>query len=231
MSEPHSGVTSFVFLGAELSELTHILRSAFSHPWVASYQIGFGPPLIGASEGLRARLKYARSGMDKLRTYLEFCFYDDALRAKLASAQLRLLTRRHGPIEAEAVRRASAEVLDLSLRLHHPDRAPDAVREDMTACGVSPDNVPADGPPDAQAGRFWVHLADPRGERLLHADLVCQAVEDPASALALELQVPIAMRALVRHWCQALARDSGLLTIDLGAPTSVARVLRDGRRS
>lgn len=231
MTEPRAGVTSFVFLGTKLPDLTSILRNALTHSWVASYQVGFGPPLIGCCEPLRTRLKYARSAMDKLRAYLEVCYFDEARRTELAAAQLRLLTRRHGPIEAEAVRRASAAVLDLSLRLHHPERAPESVRADMLDSGAQADAVEPELPPDEQAGRFWVHLSDPRGDRLLHADTIASAVEDPQTALALELQVPIRMRPLFRTWCQALARDCGLVTIDLGAPTPVARVQRDGRRS
>lgn len=226
-----SGVACFVFLGEELSDMTRILTRAFTHPWVASYQIGFGPPLVGSSPTLSTRLKYARSALDKLRAYLELCVFDEARCAQLASMQRRLLTRRLGPVEAEAVRRSSRDVLDLTLRLHHPERAPPDVATDMSACGVVAEDLPRDAPPDSQAARFWVHLDDPRSSRLLHDAEVARAVDDPDRALALELWVPAGLRGLFRIWGQALARDAELLVLDVGAPRSVARVSRDGRRS
>lgn len=231
MSGGNSRFACFVFLGARLPVLHRVLARAFEHDWVASYQIGFGPPLVRSSDALVTRLGYAETAIDKLRAYLETCVYDDVERRRLASLHRAALTRRRGPLEAEEVRRASADVLDLSLRLHHPLRAPPGVAEDMRSSGVVEDEVPADLPPDAQAARFWVHLDDPRNTRLLFDEEVARAVEDPERALALELWVPVALRGLFRIWTQALARDAELIALDIGAPRSVARVSRDGHRS
>lgn len=224
------GVACFVFLGPRLPVLHRVLHKAFEHPWVASYQVGFGPPLVKANEALRTRLEYADGALDKLRAYLETCVYDDAERARLASLHRKQLTRRRGPLEAEEVRRASANVLDLSLRLHMPDRAPPKVQADMQSCGVRADELP-ELDLDAQASRFWVHLDDPRNERLLFDAQVARSVDAPECALALELWVPAGLRGLYRIWTHALARDAELTILDIGAPRSVARVSRDGLRS
>lgn len=226
-----AGVGCFVFLGPRLEVMHRLLAKAFEHPWVASYQIGFGPPLVRANGALRTRLEYADSALDKLRAYLETCVYDAAERTRLAALHRKQLTRRRGPLEAEELRLASADVLDLSLRLHLPDRAPPSVQADMQSSGVRAEELPSELPPDAQASRFWVHLDDPRNGRLLFDEQVAAAVDEPERALALELWVPIGLLGLYRIWTHALARDAELTVLDLGAPRSVARVLRDGQRS
>ncbi len=230
MTESPTGVTSFVFVGADLRDLTQILTDALSHSWVASYQVGFGPPLIGSCDALALRLKSANSALEKLNAYLSACVYDGSMCGLLAKKQARLLTRRYGPIEAEQVRRASAQVFDLQVRLHRPEQAPFQVQQDMQASGISLGDLPP-APPNTETARFWLHLSDPRGTRLMHNETVAAAVEAPDFAVAIELQVPVNLRALYRGWSAALARDQSVVSIDLGEPTSVARVLRDGRRS
>lgn len=231
MTEPRIGVTSFVFVGTDFKDLTKILSDALGHTWVASYQVGFGPPLVGSGGALALRLKSARSALDKLSAYLDCCVYDAPMCDQLAKKQVRLLTRRHGPIEAEQVRRASAQVIDLQVRLHRPEQAPYKVQQDMQSSGISLGALPNQGPPDAESARFWLHLRDPRGTRLMHNEIVAAAVDEPDLGVAIELQAPVNLRDLYRGWSVALARDSSILSVELGEPTSAARVLRDGRRS
>ena len=224
-------VSSFVFLAPRLDELGHVLARAFAHRWVASYQVGFGPPLIRSSPRLAARLTGARTAIEKLQAYLEVCVYDDEERARLATLQRRLAVRRHGPIEAEALQASSADVLDLSLRLHDITRAAPDVRAAMEAECLDPSVVPADAAPESLASRFWVHLADPRSTRLLHIDAVRARVQDPARALAVELRVPAGLRPIYAAWARVLERDAALSVVDVGEPAAVARVTRDGARS
>ena len=234
MSEPTGPRASaaLAFVGDDLTQLGAVLRAAFTHPWVASYQIGFGPPLVRANPALVAALDAPRAlaALDKLDAYLTHCVYPEAERTRLTRRHTAQLVRRHGPLEAEAVRAASTDVLDLSLRLRDPLRAPPDVRRDMEALGVTEGAVPADLAPDEQAARFWVTLGDPRNTRLLHVPAVAARARDPDVALALELRLPAALWALYCAWARALSRDAGLTVLELGAPTSVARVSRDGRR-
>jgi hypothetical protein len=223
-------VAAFVFLAPRLEGLGDLLRGAFTHRWVASYQVGFGPPLVKSSPRLAQRLQGARTALDKLEAYLECCVYDEAERVRLATLHRRLTVRRLGPLEAEGLLAASADVLDLSLRLHDLTRAGPEVRAAMEAEGLRPDMFPSDAAPESLAGRFWVHLSDPRNARLLHIDAIRARVEDPETALALELRVPVALGPIYKEWARVLSRDVGLEVVDLGEPPAVARVSRDGAR-
>ncbi|MCA9554694.1 MAG: hypothetical protein KC933_31985 [Myxococcales bacterium] len=224
-------VASFIFLAPRLHDMGSVLGKAFTHPWVASYQVGFGPPLVKASDRLIDRLRGARTALEKLEAYLECCVYADDERARLASLHRRLTTRRLGPVEAEILQAASADVLDLSLRLHDLTRVRPEVRTEMELEGLTADLFPSDAAPESLAGRFWVHLADPRNTRLLHIDQVRSAVEDPEQALALELRVPAGLRPIYAAWARVLKRDAALEVVDLGEPPALARVSRDGTRT
>jgi hypothetical protein len=55
-------------------------------------------------------------------------------------------------------------------------------------------------------------------------------VSDDARAAALELRVELALRWVWQRWLVDLeARAPRVMVVDLGEPTSHARVLRDGR--
>jgi hypothetical protein len=222
---------SFVLLAPRLGSLRALLAAAFTHPWVASYQVGFGPPLIRSSERLAARLERARSALDKLEAYLEVCVLDEAERQRLAAAHRRLLVRLRGPLEAEEVDAASAGVFDLSLRLHHPGQAREDVRAAMLAAGVDDARLARGLSPDDLSGRFQLRLLDPTGDRLLHADAVRAETARTGDALALELRVGVAAYALWQAWGRDLAARSGFGVVDLGEPAPLARVRRDGGRS
>lgn len=227
---PASSNVSFVFLADQLHHLPVLLRAAFQHPWIASFQVGFGPPLVKSSPALVGRLAGVTRALDKLDAYLDVCVLESDERERLATLHRRILVRRHGPLEAEAVNRASADVLDLSLRLRAPDDGSPEVQASMSAEGVDPAWVPAGLPPDALSGRFIVHLSDPRNERLLYTDAV-RAVCDPQTALAVDLRVPARMRKLWAVWTKKLAKETGYRVVDLGQPPAHARVLRDGQRT
>jgi hypothetical protein len=221
---------SFVLVAKGLGELPRSLRGAFIHPWVASYQIGFGPPLFKATPRLAERLKTSGSVLEKLDLYLEHCMLDPEERVRLAGLQRRLAIRRFGPLEAETLDRMDAEALDLELRLHVPARAPEAVQEDMKAQGMAMDKVPEDGPPEPLSGRFVVHLADPANQRLLHV----QAVEDLGGgdgALALELRVPGVYFKYWKKFVGALAEKLSIRWVMLADPVPHARMLRNGQRN
>lgn len=216
-----SGVTSFVLLSpGPRPQLAALLKSAFSDPWVGSYQIGFGPPVIKSSSTLTDRLKGVLPALEKLEIYLDVCLAEEE-RRRLAKLHRALVVRRLGPVEAEAVDEASADVFDLSLRLHTPLRATEPVRASMLAAGVALDWVDEGLAPDSLSGRFYVHLDDPDGERLLSIPEVAQT----ASKLAVELRVPIVVRRLFLAWLERRRRDLGAEFVDLGAPASHARVL------
>lgn len=213
-----------------------VLRAAFEHPWIGSYQIGFGPPLVRSSDHLIHRLAETRSAIDKLETYLHVCVLDREECTRLAAIHRRLLVRRHGPIEAEELDAASTEALDLSLRLHVPTDAPTNARVEMLASGVRFDAPPPGTVPELLTGRFLVRLSDPRNERLLHrqdvASLGTRAGFDVSeSALVLELRVPIASADFWEVWVQNFSRKAPAYGIRLGELSSHARTTRDGAHS
>ncbi|MCK6548307.1 hypothetical protein L6R52_20840 [Myxococcota bacterium] len=224
-----AGLVSFVLLGERLADIHRICSAAFVHPWVASYQIGFGPPLVRSSEPLIARLKSAKSAIEKLGIYLDVCVLDEAERKRLAGEFRRLMVRRLGPVDAEALDDASADVLDLSVRLHDPGAAPPAVLAAMRDADVPEQIIATRSAPDALSGRFFVRLGDPRGTRLLDHDAVKSRVADPERALALELRAPVAVRALFSAWAANLVKRGvvgGIVELDELVPH--ARVGVDG---
>lgn len=226
-----AGHRSFVVVAPRLRALTSVLVSAFTHPWVASYQVGFGPPLIRSSDRLLARLKGLPSALEKLAAYLDVCFFDPRERARLASMHRRLLVRRNGPVEAEALAAASAQVIDLSFRLHRVLQAPDAIRREMERAGVQPHWVDAGLAPEDHSARFLIHLFDPCNERLLHADEVARVARGYSEPLAVELRVPVVLSELWWVFFVDYARRSSFRVVDLKEPGSLARVTRDGTRS
>ena len=211
--------------------LPRILRAAFVHPWVASYQVGFGPPLVRATDRLTERVREARTAMEKLDAYLEHCILDAEECARLATLQRRLLVRRRGPVEAEELDAASADALDLSLRLHAPATAPRKAKETMAKAGIPLDLVPPNTAPDQLTGRFLVRLSDPRNGRLLHIPAVADAAEgDLDHALALELRASVAYRELWSTFLEVLSLVAPFRPVPVGAPAAHARVLRNGER-
>ena len=203
------------------------LSTAFKHPWVISYQVGFGPPLVRANDRLITAIREARSALDKLQAYLDHCYLDDQQRQRLAMHHRRLLVRRLGPVEAEAVRTASRDVLDLTVQLYPPLSAPEAVRSDMRSLGALK-GVGRDDPPEHRTGRFWIHLADPRNERLMEVDVVRSQVRDPDHQAVLALTVPSSGADLFDGWLRAWAPGEGWSVVKLEGPVSVARAYRDG---
>lgn len=201
MKRAHEPTFTFAIVEPELRGLIHLFRGAFTHPWTASYQIGFGPPLVKSSERLSRRLVGVFGGLDKLDHYLTVCFFDSEERSRLAAVHRRLLVRRHGPVEAEAIDRAAVDVLDLSLRLHTHEGAPAEVRADWDRRGerLAPDRAA----PETLSGRFVLRLHDPRNLRMLEHRAVKPHVRSPDD-VAVELRVHTDhldyWRAFLREW-------------------------------
>ena len=202
------------------------LTTAFTHPWVASYQIGFGPPLVRANDRLIAAVAKSASAIEKLDAYLTCCYLDDDQRRRLAGLHRRLLVRRHGPLEAEAIRAASRDVLDLTVQLHAPAVAPPVIAESMEAAVPSASERTV--PPEHRVGRFWVHLADPRNERMIAVDAVAAHVSDPEDQAVLPLTTTPHFADLYEAWLDDWAKSAGYPVVKLEGPVSAARAYRDG---
>jgi hypothetical protein len=211
-----------------LAALQPTLARLFTHPWIASYMIGFGPPLIKSSEKIIARAREAKSALEKLAAYVDVCLLDEKERARLVALHRKLMVKSRGPLEAEQLDEASAEVIDLSIRLHHPALAPPQVAQEMRARGVAFDVVPMKSPPDALSARVLVRLADPRGSRLIDTEAVRAIVDDPEAALAIELRVPPPVRGFYARWLQEM---NDVAFVHFSDPAAHARVIRDGERS
>jgi hypothetical protein len=212
-----------------LYSLSGTLKRMFEHPWVASYMIGFGPPLIRSSDRITARVKIARSALEKLEAYVEVCLLDEEERKRLTALHRKLMTRSRGPLEAEQLDEASAEVIDLSIRLHHPALAPPQVSQAMRMRGINFDVVPMKSPPDALSARIMVRLADPRGTRMIDTAQVRDLIDEPAKALAIELRVPPNVRGFYATWLDQLGE--GLAFVHFSDPVARARVTRDGEKA
>ena len=204
-----------------------VLSTAFTHPWVSSYQIGFGPPLVRAHDRLIAAVARANSALQKLEAYLEHCYLDDGQRRRLAQLHRRLLVRRHGPLEAELIRAATPDVLDLTVQLYAPGAAPGVARADMRAMDALPGIGPED-PPQNRTGRFWIHLADPCNLRLMEVDAVKRTLTDSDTQAVLALTVPPPGAALFERWLKVWTPTVDCAFARLEGPVSVARAYRDG---
>jgi hypothetical protein len=223
--------SAFAILSERRRALPDMLERAFGHRWVASYQVGFGPPLVRSSDRIIDRVKESRSALEKLRAYFEVCILDEPERQRLAALHRKLLVRQHGPIEAEILDAASSAALDLTLRLHIPTVAPPAVAESMKEAGVDFAAIPAETPPEIMSARFLVRLHDPYNSRLLHRSDIEEQVGDAESAVALEMRVPVALRPLYAAWLAKLTEGSEYGFVDLVAPVSHARISRNGERA
>jgi hypothetical protein len=222
---------SIAIVSPSYARFAHVLRAMFEHPWVSTYQIGFGPPLVRANPKLVEAVKNARSALEKLEAYVEHCLLDRKEQARLALLHRQLLVRRFGPIEAEEAALRNSEVLDLSLSLHAPKGAPSKIAEDMISYGVGASFASADEP-DLFRGRFLVRLDDPRNERLLDVPIIAAKVPrilpDSGEPMALELRVHPTAAKLWRAWCTAISGLEGLVAVDIGDPAALARVKRQG---
>lgn len=183
--------------------LPRLLRAVFSHPWVASYQIGFGPPLLRATPRLTERAKAAPSALDKLDVYLDYLLTDDADRRRMADRVRLIALNRAGRLDAELLDRANDEALDLSVRLHAPAQAPPAVKRAMLESGVSAAPEPPDEAPEALTARITVRLAD-----LGNQGLLAWAAAG-AAGWGLELWAPPPASALFRAYLADVAKGLG----------------------
>ncbi len=220
---------SFVMVAESPMRMPGVLRAAFEHPWVASYQIGFGPPLVRATPELTERVRGARSVLEKLDVYLEICLLDPEQRSRLASAHQRLITRARGPVEAEELDAASTDALDLSLRLSVPSTAPPKAQPSLQAARVDPEIIPRDAAPECLSGRFYVRLSDPFGQRLLEVPEVGALADRRfTDALAIELRADPTYGWYWEMWLEDLANHVPIAWTSLGDPVSRARRSQDG---
>lgn len=216
---------TFTLFAPSLAGLPELLRSCFVHPWVASYQVGFGPPLVGSSDRLREAARVANGALEKLDAYFRCCILPDDERRRLASLHRRLVVRRLGPVEAETLDQTYGDALDLRLRLRRPDEPPPGWALEAWRARWPHTLDPA---LDLE-GRFLVRLDDPRGERLLHHQTVAAAAAAQRADAALELRVAAVASALWSTWLEAWSEDSGYGFIELGRPLPHARQVEDGR--
>ena len=204
--------------------LPRILAAAFSHPWVESYQIGFGPPLVRATTRLTEETRACKSALDKLDVYLKHCIMDAAECKRLAELQRRLLVRRMGPVEAESLIEASKNALDLRIRLKSPITARDEFRQSVLAMNVDVEALRS-ASMDAFAGHFLIRLDDPSNSRLL----TLPEIGDPEASLALELRTPVECRNYWSAFLEALSFVAPFKPVSIGEPRAWAKVLRNGR--
>jgi hypothetical protein len=211
--------TVFALIGDRPEVLPKVLRAAFSHKWVSTYQIGFGPPLLKSNERVRAALQGVTRALDKLDAYLVHCILDAVECRRLAELHRQLVTRRLGPVEAETVALASSDALQLELRVNQPGRPSIPVTET---------------PPEALSARFLIRLSDPLNSRLLDVAAAAEAAKGLNDPWALELRAPASFRALYAMWIdelkESLESTTPVRTVDLGAPSAHARVIRNGER-
>lgn len=217
----------FALVAPRLEDYAPVLRAAFSHPWVASYGVGFGPPLVRANARLVDALKDARSALDKLEAYLRHCIVDDLEQVRLAGHHRAIVVRHHGPLEAEEVALRSSDALDLSLRLHRPAEAPAMAQDQMLARGLE---APEDADPEVLTGRFLIRLDDPKNERLLSRPDIASQLNGHGEA-AIELRVHPAARAMWKAFIDVLETPVPLGKLEVGEPTPRAYVVRDGQRA
>ena len=185
-------------IGGAHAELGARLTAALRHPWIATYAVGFGPPLIGANPALRERLATATGALSKLEAYADTCLVPQKERVRLAWIhRLRLRT----DDRREASRR-STEALDLTLRLHHPSTAPARVAPELAAAGRE---FPA---PELLDARLLVRLDDPLGASL------GARLDVPEEVLVLELVVDLAAAEVWRAWGDRLPGTRAILTAD-----------------
>lgn len=199
-------------------QLPAVLEAIFSDPWIGSYQIGFGPPLVSAHATLRQEVRQARDARAKLQVYLRRCIMNGEERRRLAALHRRLLVRRQGPVEAEALDRAASEAIDLRLRLRMPDRPPPDVSAESWMALPWPDD------PIAAEARILLRLDDPFGTRWSPSG-------QDGDGLWVELRVAADAQPLWAEWARHWSRHTGYAVDPRREPTSHARRIEDGRPS
>lgn len=142
--------------------LARRITGAMRHPWVASYAVGFGPPLTRIHPRVDEAVRASKSAFEKLERYAQLALADLDLQLELARRQAALEVRLHG--SSTGASEGSYRALDLELRLHHPDTAPPAVAEAMRAAGLAA--IPAES--ERRESRLLVRLDDPFGAVLAH---------------------------------------------------------------
>ena len=213
----------------DMRALPRIFRAAFSHPWVDTYQIGFGPPLVGSSTVLSQRAKECTSAIEKLELYLEHCIIDAEECQRLAELQRRLVVRRFGPVEAESLREASRQALDLRIRLKSPRVASKEILSSMTSMQLDTEQI-ASSSIEAFAAHFLIRLDDPRNTRLFDLpELNLDPAFQNEDTCVVELRTRPECRDYWAAFLKVLAEVAPFEMARIGDPRAWAKVSRDGK--
>jgi hypothetical protein len=184
---------SLLLLGRALGDLPNLLRSVFEHPWVGSFQVGFGPPLVRSSPQLMATLEQAGSALEKLDAYLGHCVVDEEAAARLSALHRKQLVQRHGPIEAEALDKAATDAIDLSFKLKGAE---------------------SEGRPGLGEARIVLRLDDPSGARWFQSPEVAERLQQASDQdLVVEVRVDAAGYADWARWGEDWSARTGHPTI------------------
>ena len=219
----------FALIVDNLESLPRVFRAAFTHPWVESYQIGFGPPLVRSTETLTQNVRACESAIEKLSVYLEHCIIDQAECRRLAELQRRLVVRRFGPVEAESLSEASRQALDLRIRLKSPLTATPEILASFESYKLPLDKIAESARADLGA-HFLIRLDDPRNVRYFDLpELGLSEDRDYSQICVLELRTPVACRAYWAAYLQILSEIAPFTMAEVGDPRSWAKVSRDGR--
>jgi hypothetical protein len=219
----------FALIADNLENLPRIFRAAFTHPWVESYQIGFGPPLVRSTKALTERTKECASAIEKLSVYLEECIIDQDECKRLADLQRRLVVRRFGPVEAESLSEASRQALDLRIRLKSPLTASPEILASFESHKLALNEI-SESNRAALGAHFLIRLDDPRNVRYFDLPELGLAEHlDKTKTCALELRVPVACRDYWATYLKVLSDIAPFTMAEIGDPRSWAKVSRDGR--
>ena len=220
----------FALIAEGLESLPRIFRAAFTHPWVESYQIGFGPPLVRSTKVLTERAKECSSAIEKLSVYLEECIIDQDECKRLAELQRRLVVRRFGPIEAESLSVASKQALDLRIRLKSPLTVAPEILDSLKSNKLDIKGIIESKRTDLEA-YFLIRLDDPRNVRCFELpELGLAQNENKAQTCVVELRTPVACRDYWSTYLKVLSEIAPFRMAEIGDPRSWAKVSRDGRR-
>lgn len=205
-----------------------VLRSLFRHPWVDNYRVDFGPPLVRSSEALIEQLRNAKDAIDKLSIYFDTCILNPQECRRLAEVQRKQVVRRLGPVEAEALAKASRQAIDLRLSLTPFLSARPDIQESMRKSGLDETNT-SDVTREQLGAYFLIRLDDPRNARVFEMPEVRPEIASTEEAVFLELRTTVNARAYWKAFLETLSLVTSFQPIEIGDPRSWAKVTRDGR--
>lgn len=206
-----------------------VLRALFRHPWVDSYRIDFGPPLVRSSPELTERIRNSKDTLDKLFIYLDTCILNADECRRLAEIQRKQVVRRLGPVEAEALAEASRQAIDLRLSLVPFAVAAPDVKASMKRSGLNEANT-QELTREQLGAYFLIRLDDPRNARAFDVSQVKSRLGTQVDdAVLLELRTTVNARSYWKAYLETLSLVTSFEPIEIGDPLSWAKVKRDGK--